>query len=112
MSIATNVAERIPPTVPEIVLDGESLGIIFGPPTNFPQMYCNTSLDCTVAIIKITNKMLFSGEKLSKLRNNSAGTCEIQKIQLIAIHCVLAIRAKNCSVLPLKLPTIGNNKKP
>ena len=57
---ATKVAEEMPPTVPATVLDGESFGMILRLPMDLPHTYCNTSLDCTTTIMKISSKTLFS----------------------------------------------------
>ena len=111
-SAASAVAEVMPPTVPDTVFEGESAGMIFGPPISLPQMYCSTSEACTTAIRNIGSRMLFSLLKPSKCRNISAGTCERQKMQIIAIHCVLAARARKSSVWPLRPVMMGSSRKP
>ena len=112
INAAMAVADKIPPTVPEMVLDGESEGMIFAPPISLPQTYCNTSDTCTTPIRKISNRILLPLSKPSKSRNISAGTWDRQKMQIIAIHCVLAARSKKCAVWPLRLAIIGSIKKP
>ena len=94
MSIANSVAEAIPPTVPAMVFEGDNLGMIFAPPISLPHTYCKTSLACTTPIIKISNKILLAEGKPSKFKNNKAGTWDKQKMQIIAIHCVLAVRSR------------------
>ena len=88
------LADSTPPMKPSTVLDGDSFGAIRRLPISLPQMYCNTSEDCTTITRNANSSRLRAGSTPASLRFSSAGTCEMQNTQIINPHCTLDVRSR------------------
>src|SRR5699024_637872 len=89
----SKLADKMPPTVPAHVLEGDTLGAISFLPTSLPHTYCNTSEDCTTSIKNSISKICRC-LKPGSSRVSRAGTWEIQNTLIMSPHCTFEVRSK------------------